>query len=145
QEPLAPDTLTLARFLRQHGYATGAIGKWGLGGPGSSGHPCEQGFDSFYGFLCQRAAQNHYPPALWRDHEREELAGNRAGNRVGAVYAQDRFLEETLSLLERNRGRPFFLYLPWTLPHAALQVPDEDLARYRGRFPETPYDGREGY
>ena len=59
QWPLAAEETTLAEILQQHGYATGAMGKWGLGGPDAHGQPNLQGFDHFYGYLCQRVAHNY--------------------------------------------------------------------------------------
>src|SRR5262245_61310337 len=67
QAPLPKDTLTLPRLLQRAGYATAMIGKWGLGGPKSSGEPNAQGFDQWFGYYCQRQAQTFYPDHLWRD------------------------------------------------------------------------------
>jgi arylsulfatase A len=145
QLELPPGTVTLPRVLQQAGYRTAAIGKWGLGGPGSSGAPNRQGFDFWYGYLCQRVAHNHYPTHLWRNGEREDLPGNTWGNLTGATYAPDRMAEEALRFIERNQNRLFFLYLPFTIPHLAIQVPDDALAEYRGRWPDPPYDGTKGY
>jgi len=64
QRPLLPNTYTIGTMLQQAGYTTGAIGKWGLGGPGSTGAPNAQGFDHWYGYLCQRVAHNYYPTHL---------------------------------------------------------------------------------
>ena len=64
QHPLPEESLTVAELLKAAGYATGLIGKWGLGGPDSSGEPNRQGFDYFYGYLCQRHAHNYYPEFL---------------------------------------------------------------------------------
>ncbi len=61
QMPLPADTVTLAKLLKQQGYATGGFGKWGLGGPESDGRPLRQGFDRFFGYNCQRVAHNYYP------------------------------------------------------------------------------------
>ena len=58
QMPLPAGSFTLGRMLQEVGYVTAAIGKWGLGGPGSSGIPNEQGFDFFYGYLDQKQAHN---------------------------------------------------------------------------------------
>jgi arylsulfatase A-like enzyme len=69
QVPIPANTVTLAKLLQRAGYVTGAFGKWGLGGPGSSGDPLKQGFDRFYGYNCQRRAHNYYPTTLL------ELAG----------------------------------------------------------------------
>jgi len=145
QLPLPAGTLTLPRLLQQAGYATGIVGKWGLGGPGSSGEPNDQGFDHWFGYLCQRQAQSYYPEHLWRNGERVELAGNSPDGTSGEHYAPDLFLEELEGFLRERETGPFFLYLPFTLPHLALQPEPEDIRPYRGRFPERPYDGRDGY
>ena len=73
QHPLPEGTMTLARLLHALGYATGAFGKWGLGGPGSSGVPDKQGFDRFFGYLCQGRAHNSYPPSLWENDRKVPL------------------------------------------------------------------------
>lgn len=159
QRPLPAGTATLASMLRKAGYATAAIGKWGLGGPGSTGEPLRLGFDRFFGFLCQRIAHNHYPPYLWNDatkmpldnpgiHPHEKLPADRDPNDPasyarygGRQYAMDLMGEQAREFVRANRARPFFLYFAPTVPHAALQVPEDSLAEYAGAFPETPYGG----
>jgi arylsulfatase A-like enzyme len=97
QLELTASTVTVGHLLQRAGYTTGAIGKWGLGGPGSTGElggpgstgePNRQGFDHWYGYLCQRVAHNHYPTHLWRDGRRENLDGNAWGNLTGSQYAR---------------------------------------------------------
>ena len=73
QRPLPEGTVTLASLLKEAGYATGMMGKWGLGWAGSSGDPNGQGFDHYLSVLCQRIAHNHYPTHLWRDGEKVKL------------------------------------------------------------------------
>ena len=144
QAPLPAGTPTLPGLLRDEGYATALVGKWGLGYPGSEGEPLRQGFDRFFGYNCQRKAHNHYPPELWRDGERVRLDGNDGGP-AGRQYAPDLFEAEALDFIARNRRRPFFLFFATTVPHLALQVPGDSLAEYAGRWPETPYAGGRGY
>ena len=60
QNPIPASEITIAEILKKEGYKTAAIGKWGLGHFGTSGDPNKQGFDLFYGYNCQRHAQNHY-------------------------------------------------------------------------------------
>ncbi len=144
QAPLPKDTPTLPRLLRSEGYATGLVGKWGLGYPGSPGAPLEQGFDFFFGYNCQRKAHNHYPPELWRNAARVSLEGNDGGP-VGRQYAPDLFEREALDFITVNRERPFFLFFATTIPHLALQVPEDSLEEYAGLWPETPYEGGKGY
>jgi arylsulfatase A len=144
QEPLPDAETTIAELLKSRGYATGAMGKWGLGQVGTTGDPNQQGFDLFYGYFCQTQAHNHYPKFLWRNSTKEMLPGNTAG-RTGDTYAQDKFMEEALSFVRENRGRPFFLYLPFIISHLAIQVPDSALAQYAGKIPETAYEHRDNY
>ena len=54
-------------------------------------------------------------------------------------------LEEALGFIRDNQDRPFFLFFPTTVPHVAVQVPEESLQEYRGEFDETPYLGQNGY
>jgi arylsulfatase len=163
QRPLPAGTFSVASLLRRAGYATAVVGKWGLGGPGSEGEPTKLGFDLFYGFLCQRVAHNHYPAYLWRNstkvaldnpgiypHEKfpagKDPASPASYERYGGKrYALDAMGEEARAFISANRERPFFLYFAPTVPHAALQVPEDSLAEYAGAFPETPYPGDKGY
>jgi arylsulfatase A len=144
QTPLPEGTATFPRALQKAGYATGCVGKWGLGFPGSTGTPDKQGFDFFFGYNCQRLAHNHYPVSLRRNGETVALDGNTAGL-TGSQYAPDLFEREALGFVRENKDRPFFLFYATTIPHLALQVPEDSLAEYKGKWPETPYDGKKGY
>lgn len=163
QRPLPEGTTTIAEVLRHAGYRTGAMGKWGLGGPGSTGAPNRQGFDGWYGYLCQRVAHNYYPDHLWRDAARVPLdnpyfyphqrfpAGADPNDPAayapyaGRTYAPDLITEAALAFVRENARRPFFLYYAPTLPHLALQIPEADRAEYAGAFEEHPYLGEAGY
>ena len=162
QLPLRKGSFTLGRMLQDAGYATAVVGKWGLGGPGSTGVPNQQGFDFFYGYLDQKQAHNYYPTHLWNNgvwdtlrneyfhpHQRfdgDDLHDPAAYDRYkGVDYAPDLMMDEAEAFVRRNADRPFFLYLPHVVPHLALQVPDEALARYDGVFDEEPYPGGQGY
>lgn len=123
--PLRPQDVTVAELMKQAGYATGLIGKWGLGEPDTTGIPNRKGFDSWFGYLNQQHAHNYYPDYLWRNEEKVPLAnevepvgaaGGVATKRV--QYSHDLFASEALAFLDRNRRRPFFLYLALTIPHA---------------------------
>ncbi|MDO8542149.1 MAG: arylsulfatase [Opitutaceae bacterium] len=116
QMPLPAGTFTLGAMLKQAGYATGAFGKWSLGGPGSSGEPARQGIDTFFGYLCQNLAHNYYPTMLRRNAEVAPLNGK--------TYSHTVIFDEALKFIREQRPRPFFAYVPVTLPHGELQVPD---------------------
>ncbi len=143
QNPIPDEEVTIAEMLKQKGYATAAIGKWGLGHFGTTGDPNQQGFDLFYGFNCQRHAHNHYPKFLWKNREKEVFPGNdRTLN--GETYSQDRFREVALEFIEENKDNPFFLYMPFAIPHLSIQVPESSLAEYKDVIPEEDYEHR-GY
>lgn len=128
QWPIPEGTVTMARVLQDAGYATGMIGKWGLGNPGTSGDPLKQGWDYYYGYTDQVLAHNYYPEYLLKngekiglDNEVKYLEGKFDG--LGSYsterneYSHDYFMEEALNFIESNQEHPFFLYLPFTIPH----------------------------
>ena len=123
--PLRPEDVTVAELLKEAGYTTGIIGKWGLGEAESTGIPNRQGFDYWFGYLNQRHAHNYYPDYLWRNEEKVPLKnvvkpvnppGGVATKRV--EYSHDLFAKEALAFVEENKDREFFLYLAYTIPHA---------------------------
>lgn len=160
QHPLSGDGTSLAELMRAAGYATGAIGKWGLGPVGSTGDPNAQGFDLFFGYNCQREAHSYFPDHLWRNADRVELNG---GVRVpghakfaegdehdfarftGTDYAPDLMLAEAQRFLREHADEPFFLYLPFVEPHVAMQPPQEWVDRYPVEWDAAPYLGQRGY
>jgi arylsulfatase A len=162
QMPLDSGTFTIGTMLQEAGYVTGAIGKWGLGGRDTHGQPRFQGFDYFFGYLDQQLAHNFYPTHLWRNGERVPLdnpyfhphqrfegddpADPEEYRRYqGNEYSLDVMADDALAFLELHRDEPFFLFLPFTVPHLALQVPDSSLVEYEGVFDEEPYLGDRSY
>ena len=139
QMPLADSILTIAEILKKEGYATAAIGKWGLGRVNSEGDPNNQGFDLFFGYNCQRHAHNHYPRYLVRNQDTIRYEGNDR-QFTGRNYSQDEFIKEALGFIYDNKDQPFFLYLPFTIPHLSIQVPEESLEIYRDIIPEEDYE-----
>ena len=137
--PIPPDTVTVAKILKRAGYTTAIIGKWGMGGPGTTGIPNKQGFDYFFGYLDQIRAHSYYPTHLWRNEEKVELEANRDGRR--STYSHDLLTKEALEFVGRNKQKPFFLYLTYTIPHAELAVSEDSLKQYEGKFPEQPFEG----
>lgn len=161
QQTIPARTPTVARLLKQQGYRTACIGKWGLGGPGTPGVPWRQGFDRFFGYLDQWRAHSHYPTYLYRNGTRVPLDNHvfRAHQKLkqapddlasyaryaGKDYAPDRMIEEALDFVRANRDRPFFLYYATPIPHVALQVPNDSLADYPESWDAKPYLGTRGY
>lgn len=127
---LPAEAVTIAEVLKAQGYTTGIVGKWGLGRPELPwSFPSRQGFDDSLGYLDHVTAQHHFPAALWQN---EQLISVPPG-----TYSHDLFTTRAVDFIGRTQ-RPFFLYLAYTLPHAAVQVPDDSSDGYA--FLERPYD-----
>lgn len=162
QKPLPDSSVTIAEMLKEAGYRTGAFGKWGLGAPGSEGAPHRQGFDRFYGYIDQRRAHFYWPEflfesnqdSLWRDPLPDNAVRGNPERHPGSgppiergTYSHDVIMEEALSFIEENQDeQPFFAYLPVTIPHASLTVPEEALEPYTNAdgtsiFEEQPHEG----
>ena len=158
QGPMPEGTLTFAHKLKEVGYATGMVGKWGLGAPHTQSIPNEMGFDFFYGFNCQRQAHTYYPLHLYQNKNRVHLQNDTIAPHsvlpVGADpddaasyadftlkdYAPDLMFEALTSFVDTNKDRPFFLYWATPIPHVALQAPQAWVDYYVGKFgAETPY------
>lgn len=160
QMPLPESIFTIPKMMKQAGYTTGAIGKWGLGVYNTTGDPNKQGFDYFYGYLCQKQAHNFYPTHLWENGKWDTLdnryvyvhrsiprdAPDSVFDRYkGKDYSLEKMADKTLDFIRKHKDEPFFLYLPYTGPHVSLQVPNEALKEYLGKFEEQPYYGQNGY
>ena len=130
--PLRADDVTIAMLLRDAGYRTAVVGKWGLGTPGTTGQPDKKGFDYAFGFLDHRHAHRQYTDHLYRNNERIETDLTRD-------YVNDLFTREAEAFIRRDDPKPFFLYLNYTVPHAELRAPEDSLSAQAGRFPEAPY------
>lgn len=140
QLPLPEAEITVAELLKTKGYVNGMVGKWGLGTENTSGDPLRQGFDLFYGYLDQVEAHNYYPEYLWRNHKKEYLGnevqymdstawhGGAASITTKKVnYSHDFFTTEALDFIDTHQDTSFFLYLPYTIPHASGAGPGGEL------------------
>jgi arylsulfatase A-like enzyme len=138
--PLRDEDVTVGMALRDAGYRTAVIGKWGLGKPGTGGDPGKKGFDLSFGFLDHRHAHRQFTDRLFRN-------GVSVATDLERDYVNDLFTREAAAFIEQPDTRPFFLYLSYTVPHAEIRVPEDSLAAHRGKFAETPFvnaaaDGR---
>jgi arylsulfatase A-like enzyme len=139
---LNPDEVTIAEILKKKGYATGIFGKWHLG------HhreflPLQQGFDEYFGLPYSNdmwprgydgatGKKTSYPPLPL-------IEGNAAVGEVSSLEDQNRlttmYTERAVKFIEKNKGRPFFLYVPHSMPHVPLGVS----AKFRGKSKQGLY------
>lgn len=164
QYPMPSDSVTIAELLKEKGYATGMVGKWGLGAPLSEGIPTKQGFDFFYGYNCQRQAHTYYPKHLWKNEEKIWLEndlvapGTQLENIADSLdeaaynkytqkdYAPTLMHQEALQFIDKNKSKPFFLYYASPIPHLPLQAPQRWVDFYKNKFGlENPYPGKRSY
>ena len=144
------ETNTLATVLRGAGYATWAVGKWGVAGGGESGepvssHPLDRGFDYFYGFLDHMAGHTYYH---YEGHMRNAFMGiteNRtnATSSAKGIYSTDLFVAKAKQLVSRHAaeksGTPFFLYLAVNTIHGSGQSDDTLATKHPLHIPGRPY------
>jgi arylsulfatase A-like enzyme len=139
-QTLRAEDVTVAEKLKEAGYATALCGKWGLGEVGSTGHPNQQGFDYFYGYLNQRHAHNCFPEFIYRQDEKVKLRNeydaawlemrekmNKPDDGAGWArkdkrpdYVPALVTEEALKWVEgqARKKQKFFLYYALNMPHA---------------------------
>ncbi len=118
---------TIASVMRDAGYATAIIGKWGLQGSGAipEAHPQYRGFDYFYGYMTHINGHHHYPKesgnAVW-----DGLATTNL-NEIAKCYTTDLWTARSKKWIVDHQTasptQPFFLYLAYDAPHAQLEVP----------------------
>ena len=129
-DDLPGEEITVAEALKKLGYTTALFGKWhhGRARPGQTNyvHPLDHGFDEFFGFTEARHAWEHFPTNLWEGRVLKPSLG----------YTATLFADRSIDFIRRNRRRPFFLYLAFTEPHLQIEAPEEDVARFKGRFAE---------
>lgn len=136
--PLKESDTTIAQVLKDAGYVTAMVGKWGVGEPNTSGEPYKKGFDKFYGFLNQRRAHTYFPEYIWKDTTKVMLEGNANGQKND--YTHELFMDYISNFLDENKENPFFLYIPFCLPHDEYEIPE--LGQYTD---ENWYDDAKNY
>ena len=164
QGPMPTNTITLAHKIKEAGYTTGIVGKWGLGAPHTHSIPNNMGFDFFYGYNCQRQAHTYYPLHLYKNKNRVHLANDTVApntklpkgadpedpNSYAAYtlkdYSPDLMFNEITNFVALNKEQPFFMYWATPIPHVALQAPKKWVDYYKKKFGvEKPYLGERSY
>ncbi len=164
QRPLPKNTVTIAKLLQESGYATGIVGKWGLGAPNTHSLPNHMGFDYFFGYNCQRQAHTYTPLHLYENEIRYHLANDTVApneklekganpNDLASYkkytqpyYAPEVSFDKMINFIDSNKNKPFFLYWASPIPHVPLQAPKKWVDYYVDKFgEEPPYIGNKGY
>ncbi len=151
---LNPDEITIADLLKTKSYATACIGKWHIGHKPKF-LPTRQGFDSYYGIPYSndmtidpeaKLAENiNLREGFTLDRVRNEKPKKNLvplmRNEEVIEYPCDqttltkRYTEEAVKFIEENKKRPFFLYLPHTMPHIPLFASEN----FKGKSERGPY------
>lgn len=158
QHPISSEVRTLAQQFREAGYATGAMGKWGLGPVGSTGDPNAKGFDLFFGYNCQAVAHSYFPPYIWKNDEKivineKPIPGHRKqpegevklDDWIGETYAPYLMIDQAEQFIDAHRQEPFFLYLPFIEPHVAMHPPQASVDRFPAEWDTEAYRGQCAY
>ncbi len=147
QVDLKPDTYTLPKMMKNNGYKTAMVGKWGLGSNPDS-QPNKMGFDYFYGFRCQVLAHTYYPFYMW-ENDKLVYTGNKLlvpGEKladgldpmdihnysqfIDKHYSPDLMFDKIQKFVNENSKEPFFLMWTTTVPHSAVQAPMNEVMHY---------------
>lgn len=126
---LNPEEHTIAERLKELGYATMCIGKWHVGDQPAF-LPTRQGFDHYFGIpysndMQRKSAATGQPVSpLLRDDQVAELLSDDQQSRI-----VERYTDEAVGFITKNKDRPFFLYLP----HTAIHTPIHPGEKFRGK------------
>lgn len=118
---LESEELTIAELLKTKGYTTGLVGKWHLGG-GDSLAPWNQGFD--YSRMIGKNGLDYYNYSIYIDSYSNEFTDN------GTEYLTDRLTAYGTEFIEKNKRKPFFLYMAYSAPHVGIVPRSDKLMKY---------------
>jgi arylsulfatase A-like enzyme len=126
---LPVDEMTIAEALKQGGYTTACYGKWGNLGTHYPRRAIDRGFDEAVVHMKGQFSppQNktaYFDPILWKNDKETRYRG----------YCNDVWFDEAEKFIDKNKARPFFIYLPTNLPHLPAQVPKKYSKPYEGKL-----------
>ncbi|MBT3672908.1 MAG: arylsulfatase [Porticoccaceae bacterium] len=124
---LGKDEYLLSEVLQDAGYQTGIIGKWHLGHSQQQQVPNSQGFDYFFGHLHTNTDFYNHRRENGHDLQRNGVSVSRDGEYLTHIEAS----QATAFIEARDKGKPFFLYVPFTAPHSPMQAPAKTIEKYK--------------
>lgn len=124
---------TIATMLKQAGYATSLVGKWGLQGktdhePDWPAHPLKRGFDDYFGYMRHADGHEHYPyEGVYRGKKQVWHNNTNIAAELEKCYTTDLWTAYAKKWItdheQKNAGQPFFMFLAYDAPHAVLELP----------------------
>ncbi len=152
------DNYTVANVLKEAGYSTVVVGKWGLQGDNRfnengdewPGHPLNRGFDEFYGYMRHRDGHEHYPfegvyrgeKEVW--HNRENVASGLAKCYTGDLWTA--FAKKWIvDHQKEKKDQPFFMFLAYDTPHAVIELPTQEYPSGGGTNGGVQWTGEPGH
>lgn len=121
-----PDELFLPEAFRRAGYQTAMVGKWHLGHAQQTYHPNERGFEHFYGHL--HTEVGYFPPFASQGGKDFQRNGKTIDDQGYETFLLGD--EGSRWIRERDKEKPFLLYMPFIAPHTPLEAPDDLLKKY---------------
>lgn len=150
------DNYTIASVLKEAGYNTAIVGKYGLQGKeGDSpqtweAYPTKRGFDFFFGYVHHRDGHNHYPAHEVRERPAVDLyyGDNEISSQLEGSYTTDLFTAAAKKWItdvkQAAPEKPFFLYLAYDTPHAGLEVANAPYPDGGGKEGGVQWIGEDG-
>jgi arylsulfatase A-like enzyme len=136
---MALEEVTLAEALKAAGYRTALFGKWHLGAHRDFG-PKKQGFDEFFG-IRDGFIDNYNHFFLHGNGFHDLYEGTQAVEDADGKYFPEMMVRRALTFLEENQGRPFFLYVPFNIPH----YPEQALKQHEALYADVADPARRSY
>ncbi|HUX96978.1 MAG TPA: sulfatase [Bacteroidales bacterium] len=120
--------VTIAEILKKKGYTTGMVGKWHLGGQDSIA-PWNQGFD--YSRMIGKNGLDYYNYSIFLDSYKNEFTDH------GTEYLTDKLTDYGVEFVEKNKKKPFFLYLAYSAPHVGIVPRSDKLMKYFFKYQQS--------
>lgn len=120
--------ITLPELLKTKGYTTGMVGKWHLGNAEGQ-NPWEQGFD--FSRMIGKNGLDYYNYSIYLDSFRNEFTDD------GTNYLTDKLTDYGVEFIQQNRGKPFFLYMSYSVPHVFIIPRGDKLRKYFFKYGQS--------
>ena len=135
---MALEEVTIAEALQSAGYRTALFGKWHLGAHRNFG-PTKQGFDEFFGI--RDGFIDNYNHFFLHGKGFHDLYEGTRKVEANGKYFPELMVQRAVDFIDENQDRPFFLYVPFNIPH----YPEQPLRQYENQYREINEPARKSY